>query len=135
MFTDTDRLVYEIKRDVYGDFYGHKNLFDFRDYPHNLKFFIPASTNVIGKIKFKGKIIIEFIGLKSKMYSLIAVDGKEVKKEKGVNKNVVKNIRHKEFVNALFNKKIMKHKMKRIQSKLHRLNVWCLQNFFVLFWW
>ena len=30
----------------------------------------------------KGKIIREFIGLKSKMYSLIAVDGEEFKKSK-----------------------------------------------------
>ena len=47
------------------------------------------------KDKFKGKIIIAFIGLKSKMYSLIAVDSEEVKKAKGVNKDVVKKIRHK----------------------------------------
>ena len=39
------------------------------------------------------------------MHSLTAADGKKVKKEKGVNKNVVKNISHKEFVNALLNKK------------------------------
>ena len=70
---------------------------------------------------FKGKMISEFFGLKSKMYSVIAVDGKEIKKAKGVNKNVVKNTRHKEFVDVLFNKGIMIHKMKRMQSKLHRI--------------
>ena len=48
------------------------------------------------------------------MYSLITVEEEEeVKKAKGVNKNVVKNTRHKEFV-VLFNKKVMKHNMKRI---------------------
>ena len=36
------------------------------------------------------KIVNEFIGLKQKMYSLIAVDNEEVKKSKGVHKNVVK---------------------------------------------
>ena len=39
----------------------------------------------------------------SKMYYLVDVDGKENKKAKLVSKNVVKNIRHKEFVNVLFN--------------------------------
>ena len=30
LFTDTDSLVYEIKtKDVYEDFYGDKNVFDF----------------------------------------------------------------------------------------------------------
>ena len=32
------------------------------------------------------------------MYALIVVDSEQIKKAKGVNKNVVKNIRHKEHV-------------------------------------
>ena len=44
------------------------------------------------KDEFKDKIISEFVGLKSKMYSLIDVDNEENKKAKGVNKNVIKNI-------------------------------------------
>ena len=37
-FTDTDSLIYEIKReDVYEDFYGDKNFLDFSDYPLNSK--------------------------------------------------------------------------------------------------
>ena len=66
------------------------------------------------KGEFKEKIIREFVGWKSKMYSLIAVDGEEVKKANEVNKSVVKNIRYKTFVDALFNKKIMRHNTKRI---------------------
>ena len=46
------------------------------------------------------------------MYSLISVDDEEVTKVKGVNKK----IRHKEFVNVLFNKKMIRHNMKRIQG-------------------
>ena len=66
------------------------------------------------------KGIIEFVGLKSKMYLLIAADGGEFKKAKRVNKDVVKSLRHKEFAEPLFNKKMMRHNMKTIQSKLHR---------------
>ena len=39
------------------------------------------------------------------MHLLLDVDGEEIKKAKRVNKNVVKNIEHKEYINALFNKK------------------------------
>ena len=69
------------------------------------------------KDEFKGKIISEFIGLKSKMCSLITAENKEVTKAKGVNKK----IRHEEFVDVLFNKKLIRHNMKIIQSKLHSL--------------
>ena len=96
LFTDADSLVYEIKReDVYEDFYKDKYLFVFSDYSLNSKFFDPANKKVTGKMKieFKGKVIYEFIGLKSKMYSLFAVDDEEVKKAKRVGKNVVKKIR------------------------------------------
>ena len=72
------------------------------------------------KDEFKGKLISEFVTLKSKMYSLISVDDEEVTKAKGVNKK----IKHKEFVDALFNEKVIRHSMKRIQSKLHRIGAY-----------
>ena len=89
LFPDTDSLVYEIKaKDIYEDFYRDKNLFDISDYPLNLKFLDPVNKKVFGKIKndFKGKIISEFVGLKSKMYSLISADDEEATKAKGENK-------------------------------------------------
>ena len=64
------------------------NLFDFSDSSSNSKFFDLVNKKVIGKMKdeFKGKIISEFVGLKTKMDSLINADDKEVTKAKGVNK-------------------------------------------------
>ena len=38
------------------------------------------------------------------MYSLVILNDEEIKKLKGVNKDVVKNIKHKEYVDFLFNK-------------------------------
>ena len=90
-------------------------MFDFSDYPQDSKFFDLDDKSVFGKIrdKSKGKIIREFLGLRSKMYSLIAVDSREIKKEKAVNKNVVKNIRHEEL-----------KKYEKIQNKLHRIETY-----------
>ena len=43
-FKDADSLVHEIEtKDVYKDFYGIKNLFDFSDYSRDLKFFNPVN--------------------------------------------------------------------------------------------
>ena len=94
-------------------------MLDFSDYPLHSKFYDVVSEKVIGKMKdeFKGKIISEFVELKSKMYSLISVNNEEITRAKGVNKK----LRHKEFIDVLSNKKVIRHNMKRIQSKLHRI--------------
>ena len=52
------------------------------------------------------------------MYSLISVVDEEVTKAKEVNKKV----RHKEFLDVLFNKKAIRHKMKRI--RLHKIGTY-----------
>ena len=99
-----------------------KNLFDFSDYPLYSKFFDPVNKKFIRKMKdeFKGRIISEFVGLKSKMYPLISVDNKEVTKAKGVNKK----LKHKEFVYVLSNRKVIRHNMKRIQNKFHKIGTY-----------
>ena len=58
------------------------------------------------------------------MYSLAIVNIEEIKKARGVNKIVVKNIRDKEYIEVLFNKNLLRHKVKRIQSKLHRIGTY-----------
>ena len=123
LFTDTDSLVYEIKtKDAHEDCYLDKDLFDHSGCPLHSKIFDPVNKKVIGKMKddFKGKVISEFAGLKSKMYSLISVENEEVTKAKRVNKKR----RHKEFVSVLFNKKVIRHNMKRTLSELHKIGTY-----------
>ena len=69
----------------------------------------PVKKKLIGKMKneVKGEIISEFVGLRSKMYSLIDVDGEENEKVE-VNQNNVKNIRDEEYLEVLLNKKLMR---------------------------
>ena len=115
LFTDTDGLTYEIKsEDGYEEFSRHKHLFDLSNYPKDSKFFYPVSEKVIGKMKdvSEGKINDGFVGLKSKMYSMKNIDGKESNTVKGVNIATEFN----EFKDTLFNKKVVRHKMKRISK-------------------
>ena len=103
-----------------------ENFYEISDHPENSKFLEPVNKNIIGKMKdeIKGNIISEFVGLKSKIYSLAFVTHEEIEKGKDVNKSVIKNIRHKEYVDVLLNKYFISHKMKRIQSKLHKIGTY-----------
>ena len=123
LFTDTDSLTYEIKSEnVYEEFFKWKDLFDFSNYSKDSKFFDETNKKVIGKMKdeSEGKIIDEFVGLKSKMHSMKNIDGKESNTAKGVNIATEFN----EFSDTLFNKKVVRHKMKRIQNKKHKLGTY-----------
>ena len=68
----------------------------------------------------EGKINDEFVRLKSKMYSMKNIDGEESNTVKGVNIATEFN----EFKDTLFNKKVVRHKMKRIQSKKHKIGTY-----------
>ena len=123
LFTDTDSLTYEIKsEDVYKEFYKWKDLFDFSNYSKDSKFYDDTNKKVIGKMKdeYGGVIIDQFIGLKSKMYSIKKIDGSESSTAKGVNIATEFN----EFKDVLFNKKVIRHKMKRIQAKKHKIGTY-----------
>ena len=69
LFTDTVKFM-KLKQMIIMKVFIKKHLLDFSDYPDDTKFFDPANKKVIGKMKdeFKGKIIREFVGLKSKIY-------------------------------------------------------------------
>ena len=120
LFTDTDSLVYEIKDcNVYEQCFKEKHLFDFSGYPKNSIYYDDSNKKELGKMKdeMNGVKIDEFVGLKCKMYSLISYCGKEINKAKGVNLKP----RHKEYVDVLFGRKVVRHKIKRIQNSLHRI--------------
>ena len=123
LFTDTDSLTYEIKSEnVYEKLYKWKDLFDFSNYSKDSKFFDDTNKKVFGKMKDKygGVIIDQFIGLKSKMYSVKKIDGSESSTTKGVNIATKFN----EFKYVLFNKNVIRYKMKRMQGKKHKIGTY-----------
>ena len=78
LFTDTDSLTYETKSEnVHEEFFKWRDLFDFSNYSKDSKFFDETKKTVFGKMKdeFGGNIVTEFVGLKSKMYSMKKIDG------------------------------------------------------------
>ena len=96
LFTDTDSLMYQIYRD---DFYKDisqdiETKFDTSDYPpdHPSGILTGVNKKVIGMFKDEvaGKQITYFVGLHPKLYSFKIEETKEVRKCKGIKKNVVK---------------------------------------------
>ena len=79
--------------------------------PKDSKIFDQANKKVICKMKevFEWKIIDEFAGLKPKIHSMKTINGKESNTAKGVSIATEFN----EFKDTLFNKKIIRHKMKK----------------------
>ena len=77
----------------------------------------------------EGKIIDEFVGLKSRMHPMQNINGQEPNTVKGVNIATEFN----EFKDTLFNKKVVRHKMKRIQSKKHRIGTYEIKKMSLMF--
>ena len=96
LFTDTDSLMYEIYTDDFYKDISHdiETKFDTSDYPPDHPSGILAGVNkkVIGMFKDEvaGKQITYFVGLRPKLYSFKIEESKEVRKCKGIKKNVVK---------------------------------------------
>ena len=84
-------------------------MFDFSEYQS--KFFDPTNKKIIGKMKekYKGILMNQYVGLQSKMHSILSENTKESNAAEGVNIAIELN----EYKDILFKKKI-RCKMKRI---------------------
>ena len=126
LFTDTDSLMYEIKtKDFYKDIYDDvKNKFDTSDYPsdHPSGIITGANKKVIGMFKDEvaGKQITHFVGLRPKLYSFKIEEESEVRKCKGIKKNVIKKkLDFDDYVKCLFSGEKKMRSMKIIRSEKH----------------
>ena len=64
----------------------------------------------------------EFVELNSKTYSLIVVGTKEIKKREGFNKNIFENTKHGEYIDAMFNKYLIR--IYKNSKKLHTIGTY-----------
>ena len=97
--------------------YKHKELLDLSNLPASSKYYCSDNKKVVGKMKdeYGGKSIVKFVGLKSKMYSILD----ESNNEKSTNKGHNAFIEFQEFHDTLFQKKILRHTMRGIKPKNH----------------
>ena len=124
IYTDTDSLLLDIQtEDVYKDMKEHLWLYDTSNYPKDHPLYDARNKKVLGKMKDEcgGELIEEVVALRLKMYS-IKKAGSNIKKAKGVKKNVIeREIMHEHYKEALFGRKQYMHKMKILRSEGHEM--------------
>ena len=106
-FTDTDSLLIDVPTDnLYRDLAAIKDHLDLSNYPQDHPLYDPSNKAVLGKFKDEcsGKVIKEFIGLRSKCYSILIQENEEEKQKStaaGVKKCVKKSIHHEHYRSTL----------------------------------
>jgi len=131
LYTDTDSLVYEIKtEDLYKDFLNHfpSFCFDFSNYPSGHFLFSDNNNKKPGCFKDEcgGTPITEFVGLRSKMYSMklepVGEKMREIKVAKGVKKPVINlDLKFQNYKECLKNSSQMEHDFHSIRSSAHKV--------------
>ena len=130
LYTDTDSFLYEIKTpDFYSEIRPVKHYFDFSNYPKDHPLYSEENKRVPGMFKDEcgSKMIKEFVGLRSKMYSLRFDYNSEVSKveqnvAKGVKSSVIaRDLRFDHYLNCLKENEVMEHSFKNIRSLSHRV--------------
>lgn len=135
LYVDTDSFFYEIRtKDLYEDLLDPElnSHFDLSDYPSNHKCFSTCNKKTLGKFKDETAsiVIVEFIGLRPKLYTFKTIDDlylKEnlklsLKKAKGVTKPVIKNhITFSDYKNCLFSNQNLRKDMRLFRSEKHNL--------------
>ena len=119
LFTDTDSLCFETEEHFYEIMLNNKEFFDLSYFPKDSKYFCDDNRKLPGKMndEYGGIAKWIFVGTKSKIYSILDVNNCEKRIYKGHNFST----RNDEFMDVLFNKKVIRHITKRIKSFGHTM--------------
>ena len=124
LFTDTDSLcISVVTEDVYRDMAENHDEYDCSDYPTDHFLHSNKNKKTLGKFKdeMAGRVVEEFIGLRSKMYSILWSGG-NAKTCKGIPKSVNKLVlKHKMYKQCLMDVDLRKDRIVRIGSEDHQL--------------
>ena len=109
-------------KNSYKKMYKYKELFGLSNFSVSSKYYCSDNKKLVGKMKDKygRKSILKFLGLKSKMYSILDESNNEKTTSKGRNAF----IEFQEFHDALFKKKILRRTIRGIKPKNRNLGIY-----------
>ncbi len=131
LFTDTDSMYYSVKtHDFYKKMFEIRDHLDLSEYPETSEFYDPTNKRIIGKFKdeTQGAPILEFVGLRPKMYSYQVLHGTPANPEvchkhraKGICKAASATLRHEDYKAQIENPTENYLVNRRIAIKLHQI--------------
>ena len=127
LYTDTDSFIYHIQtEDLYDDMARDIDIYDTSNFDRDHPLFSERNNKVVGKFKCETGSVApcEFVGLRSKMYSLLVPSASKPKlRAKGVKKSYVKqHVTHLNFLETLRQKRSTPAKFQVFRSRNHVLN-------------
>ena len=141
LFTDTDSLCYEIEtNDLFEDMKNDSEKYDLSEFSKDFKtnngieMYDDTNKKVLGKMKLEtsDKVAVEFVGLRSKLYSLLLNDGDDKKVCKGIKKCVKDNkIRHQNYKETLMsgeNQNVSQRTIRSYDHSVLSIEIMCLTN-------
>jgi hypothetical protein len=127
LYTDTDSFIYLFTDvdDIYEDIKNDRHLYDTSDYsadnPHGI---LRLNKKVPGLMKDEnnGECMTEFVGLRSKMYSVRVKGRDHMKKAKGVKAYLLKkDITFEDYVDCIQSGHVIVNEQNSIRSKNHHV--------------
>ncbi|KAJ8915534.1 hypothetical protein NQ315_012417 [Exocentrus adspersus] len=123
LYTDTDSLIYQLNvPDIYEHIKEDSHRFDTSDYEPNIPYGIEQKNKKVPglmKDENNGQIMLEFVGLRAKMYAYKVHNDKIVKRSKGSTLESVKKISFDDYKRTLFDHEIIYKPQHLIRSKKH----------------
>lgn len=128
LYTDTDSLILNVGTDCfYKDMLENIEMYDTSNYADTNEYGIPRINKKkpgVFKDELKGQIMTEFVGLRSKMYS-VRVKNEEkdkMKKAKGIKKCVLENsITFNDYIECILSKGSVVRSQNTFRSKKHQV--------------
>jgi hypothetical protein len=125
-YFDTDSFLYEIKTENLMKELGtiFKYLMDFSNFDEDHELYDMSKAKLIGYLKseYGNKVINEFVGLKSKLYSIIYNNNLNKNTAKGLQKAILKKfVNHNHYLQVINDQRPFVSTMRRIQSKEHKV--------------